>query len=161
MAAGLAHVYLGVKVFKREARILKPIQNLLYKIVLFALLFTAVGTALGGIWADQSWGRFWGWDPKENGALLIVLWLIWILHGRMSGHLRNVAFAAMAAFLNIIVALAWFGVNLLSVGLHSYGFIDGIALALGAFCAIETVIILGLWFTIYIQEKQERLRNVV
>jgi len=44
-----------------------------------ALFFSALGTILGGIWADQSWGRFWGWDPKENGALLIILWLLWLL----------------------------------------------------------------------------------
>lgn len=106
---------------------------------LIALLFTAVGTILGGIWADQSWGRFWGWDPKENGALLIVLWLAWLYHGSLSGHLRKTSFAAGMAALAIIVALAWFGVNLLNVGLHSYGFITGVAAALGAFCTIEII----------------------
>ena len=56
-----------------------------YGIVCFALFFSFVGTVLGGIWADQSWGRFWGWDPKENGALLIVLWNAIILHARWGG----------------------------------------------------------------------------
>ena len=58
---------------------------MIYGIVCFALLFSFVGTVLGGIWADQSWGRFWGWDPKENGALLIVLWNALILHARWGG----------------------------------------------------------------------------
>ena len=63
----------------------KPLEIL----VLTSLLFTAIGTILGGIWADQSWGRFWGWDPKENGALLIVLWLAWVIHGRIAGQITS------------------------------------------------------------------------
>jgi ABC-type transport system involved in cytochrome c biogenesis permease subunit len=125
--------------------VLMPLQNRIYKVSLLALLLTTVGTILGGIWADQSWGRFWGWDPKENGALLIVLWIIWMQHGRVSGQLPTLAFTAAAAFLNVIVALAWFGVNLLSVGLHSYGFITGIATALALFCVFETALIGTLW----------------
>lgn len=114
-------------------------------VALIALLFTAVGTILGGIWADQSWGRFWGWDPKENGALLIVLWLVWILHGQIGGHLKQAAFMSGIAALSVVVALAWFGVNLLSVGLHSYGFITGVAAGLGAFCTAEALLIGFLW----------------
>jgi ABC-type transport system involved in cytochrome c biogenesis permease subunit len=114
-------------------------------LALVSLLFTAVGTALGGIWADQSWGRFWGWDPKENGALLIVLWLSWAIHGRIGSHLSINTWMAAMAFLNVIVALAWFGVNLLGTGLHSYGFIEGVSLGLAAFCITEMAIIGWLW----------------
>jgi len=110
-----------------------------------SLLFVSVGTILGGIWADQSWGRFWGWDPKENGALLIALWIAWLLHGRMAGLVDKNAYLAGLAALNILVALTWFGVNLLNVGLHSYGFISGVAGSLGVFCAVQTGIILFLW----------------
>ncbi len=112
--------------------------------VLVALLLTAVGTLLGGIWADQSWGRFWGWDPKENGALLIVLWLIWLLHGRLAGQIRERWYLAGMAYLGVIVSLAWFGVNLLSVGLHSYGFTEGTAWGLIGFIAAETTLIAWL-----------------
>lgn len=115
-------------------------------LALIALLFTTVGTILGGIWADQSWGRFWGWDPKENGALLIVLWLAWCLHGSIAGQLKPLALMAGFAALNIIVALAWFGVNLLGTGLHSYGFIEGVAVSLFTFCLAEILIIASLWF---------------
>ena len=106
-------------------------------ITLFALLFTLFGTILGGIWADQSWGRFWGWDPKENGALLIVLWLIMMLHLRITGLIKPLGFCFGMVFANIAVALAWFGVNLLSVGLHSYGFTDNVATNLFLFIFIE------------------------
>jgi len=117
---------------------------LLLPMVVAALFLTSVGTLLGGIWADQSWGRFWGWDPKENGALLIVLWLAWILHGRVTGHFKKQIFAIMVALTNIPVALTWFGVNLLGVGLHSYGFISGIAYGLATFCVLQCFAVIGL-----------------
>ena len=138
MAAVTGHLYLATNN--------ATIQKMMVPMALVALLFTAVGTLLGGIWADQSWGRFWGWDPKENGALLITIWLIWILHGRVSGDLNRTAFAAMLGLTNITVALTWFGVNLLGVGLHSYGFMAGIAYGLTAFCVVQTIIIAGLYY---------------
>jgi ABC-type transport system involved in cytochrome c biogenesis permease subunit len=98
--------------------------RMIYGIVCFATLFSFVGTILGGIWADQSWGRFWGWDPKENGALLIVMWNSILLHARWGGYVRDRGLAALAVFGNIVTAWSWFGVNMLGVGLHSYGFMD-------------------------------------
>ncbi len=138
IAAMLAHAWL----FRLQDR--SGLFITMHRMALAALLFTAVGTILGGIWADQSWGRFWGWDPKENGALLIVLWIVWLLHGRLAGQLKPVTYAVGMAALNMVVALAWFGVNLLSVGLHSYGFISGIASGLTGFCVFETLLIAAL-----------------
>ncbi len=143
IASCLAHAHLIRNAFGNERSNLLPAIKTMG---LIALLFTAVGTILGGIWADQSWGRFWGWDPKENGALLIVLWLIWIYHSHLSGHLNQLVMSAAMAALSIVVALAWFGVNLLNVGLHSYGFITGVALSLAAFCGAELAIIGFLWY---------------
>ena len=108
---------------------------------LVALFFTTLGTILGGIWADQSWGRFWGWDPKENGAMLIVLWLLISIHGLIARELNQIAFAAMLSLTNICVALAWFGVNLLNVGMHSYGFDDKTTVALFTFCGFEFILV--------------------
>ena len=104
------------------------------------LFFTFTGTVLGGIWADQSWGRFWGWDPKENGALLIVLWTAIILHGRLSGSLRETGVAVTALLGNIVVAFSWFGTNLLGIGLHSYGFTERGFLWLCAFMISQLVL---------------------
>jgi hypothetical protein len=89
-----------------------------------APLASFVGTVLGGIWADQSWGRFWGWDPKENGALLIVIWNAMILHARWGGMIRERGMMVMAVFGNIVTSWSWFGTNMLGIGLHSYGFTD-------------------------------------
>jgi ABC-type transport system involved in cytochrome c biogenesis permease subunit len=112
-----------------------------YGVLCFALLFSFVGTVLGGIWADQSWGRFWGWDPKENGALLIVLWNALVLHARWAGYARQKGIAAMAIFGNVITSLSWFGVNMLGVGLHSYGFMDQAFWALSSFIGSQLLLI--------------------
>ncbi len=136
----LAHYALLQKIWDIKDRALA--KNILTS-ALFALFFATIGTVLGGIWADQSWGRFWGWDPKENGALLIVLWLVWALHGRVSGQMSNVIFLCALSYLSVILALSWFGVNLLGVGLHSYGFTKSTTLYLAIFIIIETIIVIG------------------
>jgi cytochrome c-type biogenesis protein CcsB len=100
----------------------KSLSRMIYGILCFATLFSFVGTVLGGIWADQSWGRFWGWDPKENGALIIVLWNALVLHARWGGLVRERGLANMAIVGNIVTSWSWFGVNMLGIGLHSYGF---------------------------------------
>ena len=92
---------------------------------------------MGGIWADQSWGRFWGWDPKENGALLIILWCAILFHARLAGWIGQLGMAAGSIGAIIAVVIAWFGVNLLGVGLHAYGFTSGAARAVMAFLAAE------------------------
>ena len=102
----------------------QSLARMTYGVICFATLFSFIGTVLGGIWADQSWGRFWGWDPKENGALLIVLWCAIILHARWGGLVRQRGLMVLTLFGNIVTSFSWFGVNMLGVGLHSYGFMD-------------------------------------
>jgi ABC-type transport system involved in cytochrome c biogenesis permease subunit len=118
----------------------KALVSMTYGVICFALFFSFIGTVLGGIWADQSWGRFWGWDPKENGALLIVLWNALLLHARWGGYVREKGIMAMAIFGNVITSLSWFGVNMLGVGLHSYGFMDGAVWTLSGFIASQLAI---------------------
>ncbi|MBM4343227.1 MAG: cytochrome c biogenesis protein CcsA [Deltaproteobacteria bacterium] len=121
----------------------KALASMTYGIQCFALLFSFAGTVLGGIWADQSWGRFWGWDPKENGALLIVLWIAIVLHARWGGYIRERGLMAMSIAGMAITAFSWFGVNMLGVGLHSYGFTDKAFSALAAFMGL-CLLLLGL-----------------
>ena len=148
LAAGfIGHLYLIQNILNpSNNKKLKSIFNNLFGMTLFALFFTLFGTILGGIWADQSWGRFWGWDPKENGALLIVLWQLLMIHSRLAGIVKPPLFALGMGLNNIIVALAWFGVNLLQVGLHSYGFDDGVAKNLYIFILFETILCSGLYY---------------
>jgi ABC-type transport system involved in cytochrome c biogenesis permease subunit len=126
LAGMLAIIYVVRGVFTRSLtkQTADSLARMTYGVVCFATLFSFVGTVLGGIWADQSWGRFWGWDPKENGAVLIVLWCAIILHARWGGFIRQRGLMIMALFGNVVTSFSWFGVNMLGVGLHSYGFMQ-------------------------------------
>jgi len=106
-------------------------------LMMLGLLFTCLGTLLGAIWADQSWGRFWGWDPKENGALLIILWVAFLFHALPCGWMHRRGFSLGCVFAIQTVLFAWFGVNLMGVGLHSYGFTEGTLQGLLAFAMLE------------------------
>jgi ABC-type transport system involved in cytochrome c biogenesis permease subunit len=118
-------------------------RGMVYGTLCFATLASFIGTVLGGIWADQSWGRFWGWDPKENGALLIVLWNAIILHARWGGMIREKGMMVMAVFGNIVTSWSWFGTNMLGIGLHSYGFTDAAFFWLSTFM-ISQVLVMAL-----------------
>jgi ABC-type transport system involved in cytochrome c biogenesis permease subunit len=147
---GIAYVLLGLftpllKYKSGEMELGRVLAKMAYGIVCFAALFSFTGTVLGGIWADQSWGRFWGWDPKENGALLIVLWNAIILHARWGGMIRERGLMNMVIFGNIVTGWSWFGVNMLGIGLHSYGFMDAAFKWLVFFVAVQIgLILLGL-----------------
>ncbi|MCH6255048.1 cytochrome c biogenesis protein CcsA [Puniceicoccaceae bacterium K14] len=158
LAGMVAHVYQVLRCGGSEwQKMSKGVFSVSLSISFVALFFVVIGTILGGIWADQSWGRFWGWDPKENGALLIALWLLIVLHGRLAGYLKPLEYAAGLGLVNITVALAWFGVNLLSVGLHNYGFDDGVATGLFAYCGIE-VLFTGIVYIIG-KSKEQSLKT--
>jgi ABC-type transport system involved in cytochrome c biogenesis permease subunit len=137
---GMIYILRGVLTPAFDETTERSLSRMIYGIICFATLFSFVGTILGGIWADQSWGRFWGWDPKENGALLIVLWNALILHARWGGLVRERGLAVMSVFGNVVVSLSWFGVNMLGVGLHSYGFMDRAFGPLMAFIASQLVV---------------------
>jgi len=122
----LAYVHLALAgVIKDQKSFHRFMTRTVYGITCFTLLFSLVGTILGGIWANDSWGRFWGWDPKENGALLIVLWCLIILHSRLAGWMTGWGLHIMSILGGSVVVFSWWGVNMLEVGLHSYGFIEG------------------------------------
>ena len=154
-AGVLGHVYLLQAIRTPfDKKYLKTVNANVFGATLFALFFTLFGTILGGIWADQSWGRFWGWDPKENGALLIVMWQIMMLHLRITGFVKPMGFALGMILNNIVVILAWFGVNLLGVGLHSYGFATGIAINISLFIAFELITGFGTYYWAKNRQKQ-------
>ena len=118
-----------------------PLYSLLYGTLVFGAVFTVVGTLLGGVWADFAWGRFWGFDPKECGALFVILWAMLALHLRAGRMVSARGFALMNCFNVIVTFLCWFGVNLLGVGLHSYGFQSGSVIWLAAFVVVDLIVI--------------------
>jgi len=102
------------------------LNDLTYRAMQFGVVLLAAGTLLGGVWADYSWGRFWGWDPKEVWALIALMGYIIILHARYTGWTGQFGFAALTVIGFTLVVMAWYGVNfVLGAGLHSYGFSTG------------------------------------
>lgn len=121
--------------------------GMVYGAICFAVFFSFLGTVLGGIWADQSWGRFWGWDPKENGALLVVLWNALIIHAYRQKLVGARGLMNLAVAGNAITSFSWFGVNMLGVGLHSYGFMDRAFTGLVIFILSQAAVLALSWLT--------------
>ena len=139
-ALAILFVLLGVFSSRFNKDTARSLSAMVYGIICFGTLFSLVGTILGGIWADQSWGRFWGWDPKENGALMIVIMGAIYLHARWGGICKDRGLMALAIWGNIITAWSWFGTNMLPVGLHSYGRMDSAYAWLIGFVIVQLVL---------------------
>ena len=145
VAGLLGAMHLILRVSKPDYAWGDSVARAAYGILAFATLASFIGTMLGGIWADQSWGRFWGWDPKENGAILIVLWCATCLHARWGGLVRREGLMQMLVFGNIVTSWSWFGTNLLGVGLHSYGFTESGFFWLTLFWASQLLVLAMGW----------------
>ncbi|MGL4515025.1 MAG: cytochrome c biogenesis protein CcsA [Lacipirellulaceae bacterium] len=146
----IAYLVAGPLLGRLGARGEQQVTRMTYGTLCFALFFSFIGTVLGGLWADDSWGRFWGWDPKENGALIIVLWNALVLHARWGKMVGPAGLAMLAVGGNVVTSWSWFGVNELGVGLHSYGFTDGVSFWLLMFVLSQLAVIgfaLGALFT--------------
>ena len=124
-----------------EARADQPMHFWLYRVLQLGVILLAAGTILGGVWANYSWGRFWGWDPKETWALIALLCYILTLHGRLAGWWTQFGLVVASVVCFLAVLMAWYGVNfVLGKGLHSYGF------GLGGESYVATGVILDLLF---------------
>jgi cytochrome c-type biogenesis protein CcsB len=118
-------------------------QSLIYTCIKVGIILLAAGIILGGVWADYSWGRFWGWDPKETWSLIVLLFYMALVHGKNSNWVTTNRFVLASAGGFMTVMMAWFGVNyILASGLHSYGFSEGGAIFLGTFFAVQTAFLI-------------------
>ncbi len=124
LAMGFGHILLWRYVRNpAAARADQPMHFWLYRVLQLGVLLLAAGTILGGVWANYSWGRFWGWDPKETWALIALLCYILTLHGRLAGWWTQFGLVVASVVCFLAVLMAWYGVNfVLGKGLHSYGF---------------------------------------
>jgi cytochrome c-type biogenesis protein CcsB len=118
-------------------------EELIYTSIKVGIILLAAGIILGGVWADYSWGRFWGWDPKETWSLIVLLFYMAVLHGKSTSWINTHRFVVLSAAGFMTVMMAWFGVNyILATGLHSYGFSEGGALFLGSFFLLQIIYLL-------------------
>lgn len=155
MSLCLGNVALGFVLFKKgSSQRVSDLSMYMYRSVQIGVVLLAAGTILGGVWADYSWGRFWGWDPKEVWALVTLLLYLAVLHGRYVGWLKEFGFIAGCVLSFLGVLMAWYGVNfILGVGLHAYGFGSGGALWAALFAAIQIGWVLCARFMFRLQSK--------
>ena len=147
LSAFLSFIYLlmrGLGLDDGDKDIRRSLTRAVYGMICLTLFLSLVGTVLGGVWANDSWGRFWGWDPKENGALLIVLWTLSILHARLGGYIREWGLHFAAVFTGAVVTFSWWHVNFLGVGLHNYGFTAGKGTIWLFYIVILTILVFGV-----------------
>jgi cytochrome c biogenesis factor len=133
----------GLRLADDNKELRRILTRTVYGVICFTLFLSLIGTVLGGIWANDSWGRFWGWDPKENGALMIVLWTLAILHARLGGFLREWGLHLASLFTAVIVTFSWWHVNFLGVGLHNYGFTAGKSTIWAFYGIIMAILLFG------------------
>lgn len=157
LAWGLANIGLwfflrGEKATSERAR---EMTQSIYRSIQVGVVLLAAGIILGGIWADYSWGRFWGWDPKETWALIALLGYLAMLHGRLVGMLQNFGMMVASIVSFNLVIMAWYGVNyVLGAGLHSYGFGAGGVQYVGAFVVLNLVYV---GYVAYVRASQRAI----
>jgi ABC-type transport system involved in cytochrome c biogenesis permease subunit len=158
LAMGLGHLILGLYFFSPGRTVLfKTLSLFLYRALQVGTLLLATGTMLGGVWASYSWGRFWGWDPKETWAFIALLGYLAVLHGRMVGWIKEFGMAVGAILGFLLVLMAWYGVNfVLGTGLHSYGFGSGGYIYVGGFVAFEVAVIVAALLRRRFEEAKKR-----
>jgi hypothetical protein len=141
-------VVLGNYLFRpQNSKMIQTYSLYMYRAIQIGVVLLAAGTILGGVWADYSWGRFWGWDPKEVWALIALLLYLAVLHGRFTGWLRGFGFVTCTVVSFLGVLMAWYGVNfVLGVGLHSYGFGTGGMSYVLAYVAAQVAFIFAAYF---------------
>ncbi|MEM8711965.1 MAG: cytochrome c biogenesis protein CcsA, partial [Planctomycetota bacterium] len=167
LAAALGHVWIVMRLLRglkdqgqpmdrASADWYRRFARMVYGVLCFGLLFSVVGTILGGVWANDSWGRFWGWDPKENGALMIVLFELVVLHARMAGYIRDFGVCLLSVIGGAVVAFSWWHVNQLGVGLHSYGFTAGVLNTLWSYYGFVALFVglSGLGWSMFLRPRR-------
>jgi cytochrome c-type biogenesis protein CcsB len=148
LAMVLGHAMLFFEVFQRDKiDPLSALSRLLYKTLQVGLLFLAAGIIFGAIWANESWGRYWGWDPKETWSLITFFVYLAIIHARFAGWLRDFGIAASAILGFLAVVMTYYGVNfILAAGMHAYGFSKGGQLYVGLYAVVEIAIVVAAYF---------------
>jgi ABC-type transport system involved in cytochrome c biogenesis permease subunit len=157
LAAVLAHVYGGLYLARGGRHPGLALLNIfLYRLIQVGVVLLAAGIMLGAVWANASWGRYWGWDPKETWSLITLLWFLALLHGRFAGWLRGVGFSLgiVAGFL--LLLMTYYGVSFYLAGLHSYagGHAKPLPPPLAAYVAAEVAFVAAVTRAVFRERKR-------
>ncbi|MCX6328926.1 MAG: c-type cytochrome biogenesis protein CcsB [Bacteroidia bacterium] len=140
---------------KNQERISKTVDELIvinYRTLTLGLYFLTIGTFLGAVWANESWGRYWGWDPKETWSLITIILYAFVIHSRMIPGMKNIyAFNILSLFAFSSVLMTYFGVNYYLSGLHSYA--SGDPVPVPGFVYVTVIILISLCVTAFLKYK--------
>jgi len=149
----------GLRLDLENKDLRRSLTRAVYGMLCVTLFLSLVGTVLGGIWANYSWGRFWGWDPKENGALMIVIWTLVIMHARLGGYIKEWGLHFASLFTACVVVFSWWHVNFLGVGLHNYGFTAGKGTIWAFYVGFSVILLLG-FIAMFMEKAEKRAKKI-
>ncbi len=139
---------------------IKELVVIIHISLILGIFMLAAGSFIGGIWANESWGRYWGWDPKETWAMVTILVYSFIVHmHKIPGFKGNFAVSAASLLAIGSVLMTYFGVNYYLSGMHSYAQGEPPAIPAGIYVAV--VLVLFLVFFAYILDKNAKQEEVV
>ena len=164
LGALLAFVNLLTFIMKRKNNVkylnlsIKELTYVIEMTLTFGLILLTIGNFLGGVWANESWGRYWGWDPKETWALASIIFYGFVLHMRFIPGLKgNFAFNLGALIVFSSIIMTYFGVNFYLSGLHSYAAGDPVPIPTFVYYTIAIVAVIGLWA--YLNDQRFKLKK--
>jgi len=133
---------------KNVERISATIDELVvinYKTLTLGLYLLTIGTFLGAVWANESWGRYWGWDPKETWSLITIIVYSFVIHSRLIPGMKDIyTFNLLSLFAISSVLMTYFGVNYYLTGLHSYAGGDPVPVPVFVYVAVAVLVSLSV-----------------
>ena len=164
MLLGIINLLLMIVTTRKNAHKINLIQQELTIVnelaLTVGLVMLTIGNFLGGMWANESWGRYWGWDPKETWALISIMVYALVIHLRLIPHWRGrwmFNFMSIVAFGSIL--MTYFGVNFYLTGMHSYATGDKIITPTFVYYAVGIVLLLGLVSYLRVRKALQVLPN--
>ncbi len=131
--------------FKRIDETLAELTVINHKSLTLGLIFLTIGTFLGAVWANESWGRYWGWDPKETWSLITILIYTIVTHARLVPNMKGIfIFNILGVYAFFSVLMTYFGVNYYLSGLHSYAGGDPVPIPTFVYISIGILILLSM-----------------
>ena len=141
---------------ERMSEIITEMSYISEMTLIGGIMMLSVGTYLGGVWANESWGRYWGWDAKETWALVSILVYAFILHMRIIPKMKGFYIYNVATLFGLSsVIMTYFGVNYYLSGLHSYAAGDPIPVPGWVYITITSFVIISV--VAYIQKKRLKM----
>ncbi len=148
LAMGIGHIVMFKQLYQPgKTNQLRTLTTLLYKTIQVGVLFLGAGIAFGAVWANESWGRYWGWDPKETWSAITFVFYLGVIHARYAGWIHQFGLALWSIISFMAVLFTYYGVNfVLGAGLHAYGRGSGGKWAVFGYLLAELVLVALAWW---------------